>query len=188
MVGYSVYKEVIDADSNGEDVAFLKLFLHSSRVEGESSKTCEERLMSATQQRPPELNNPKQDRTPIKRALLIAGAIILFVLVLVLGLSWYQNYTTNSAPQATPTPESTIPAQGGSDSQSGGASTTATPATGGAPAAPVVPTPTRPATPTSAAPTIPTPFVPTPPPTPALPPTQPAQSTPPGVQVTPTVP
>jgi len=145
--------------------------------------------MQSTQQRPPEINDPEQNKATIKHAFLVAGAIIAFVLILVLSLSWYQAYATpTGSTQATPTPEATPPPQGGSGGSGGtDATATVTPATGGAaPAATAAPT--RAATPASAAPIIPTTIVTTPPATPASPPQPTARATSPGVQTTPTVP
>jgi hypothetical protein len=153
--------------------------------------TREERLMQTDQQRPPDVNDLEQRKPATRRILWIIGTIIVLVLLLTLGFSWYQtNAANNNAAQATPTPESTMPAQGGGSQsgQDGGASTTVTPASGVAPTAPIAATPTHAPTPTMAAP-IPTPARPTQPPsTPVPPPTpaQPTQPTSPGMQATPT--
>jgi hypothetical protein len=143
--------------------------------------------MQTDQQQTPNL---EQNNPTARRALWVVGTIIVLALLLTLGFLWYQtNAASNNETQATPTPESTMPAQGGSDqSGQGGTISTVTPASGVAPAAPVAPTPTHAPTQTIAVP-IPTPAVPTQPPsTPVPPPTpaQPTQPTSPGMQATPT--
>ncbi|GHO95298.1 hypothetical protein KSF_053460 [Reticulibacter mediterranei] len=143
--------------------------------------------MQTDQQRPPDVNDLEQNKPATRRILWIIGAIIVLVLLLTLGFSWYQtNAASNNGTQATPTPESTMPAQGGGSQsgQDGGVSSTVTPASGVAPTAPVA-TPTHAPTPTMAVP-IPTPARPTQPPSTPVPPPTPAQPTSPGMQATPT--